>query len=444
MSSSVAETLATCLPRGRRRWSECLLLRALAPMRRGRLHLEFPGGEMHVLGEPPAPPTAAEHPPARPAAVVRVRDRRFFDRCAWFGDIGFAESYMAGEWESEDLTAVFRWFLANLENAPGLSGTRRRLSLLNLLGTINRLQHRLRPNSLRLSQRNIREHYDLSNRFFATFLDAGLSYSSAWWSRPDLTLAEAQEAKNDRLCRQLRLNPADHVLEIGCGWGGFAEHAASRYGCRVTGITLSREQYAHARARIAAAGLAGRVDILLRDYRAVEGRFTKIASIEMLEAVGHRYLPQFTAACDRLLEPQGLLGLQFIVCPDSRYDALRRGVDFIQRHIFPGSLLLSLNRVSGLLSSAGGFWLHDLHDFGPCYARTLNLWHERFRAACDKVRAQGFNESFIRKWSYYLAYCEAAFATRNISVVQALYTRANNPELDRAPDPPVPSIPHLS
>lgn len=414
----------------RRRWSERTLLRLLSRMRRGRLLLELPDGETRLLGEPLAPAGQLCGQRAVHDAVLRIRHPRFFRRCLWFGDIGFAESYLAGEWDTDDLTAVFRWFLLNLADAPTLSGSSRRFSGLNLLGVLNRLRHRLRPNSLRISRRNIHDHYDLSNAFFATFLDRSLTYSAAWWPRPDLTLEQAQAAKYDRLARQLRLHAGDHLLEIGCGWGGFALHAAQHYGCRVTALTLSQQQLELARRRVAAAGLAHRIEIRLQDYRQVQGRFCKIASIEMLEAVGHDYLPQFAAACARLLAPDGLLALQFIVCPDSRYDALRRGVDFIQRHIFPGSLLLSLNRVSQLLASAGGFWLHDLHDFGPDYARTLRAWHQQFARRRGDVRALGFDEPFLRKWSYYLSYCEAAFAARNISVVHALYTRPNNPTLD--------------
>lgn len=430
--TSVVPSVVSLPARARSTWSERLFLRALGRMRRGRLHLELPGGQVLEFGDPAVAIAAPGAMAGATGAIIRVRDPRFFQRCVSFGDIGFAESYLAGEWDTDDLTAVFHWFLVNVDAAPTLSGSLRRWSGLNLLGALNRMWHLLRPNSVSLSRRNIREHYDLSNAFFATFLDPGMTYSSAWWPQPNLTLEQAQAAKYDRLCRQLRLRPEDHVLEIGCGWGGFALHAARHFGCRVTGITISREQFAYAQARIAAAGMADRIEIRLQDYRHLEGQFTKIASIEMLEAVGHRYLPDFARACSRLLAPTGLLGLQFIVCPDSRYEQLRRGVDFIQRHIFPGSLLLSLNRLGSLLSSAGQLWLHDLHDLGTSYARTLHAWHERFQQRLDEVRALGFDEPFIRKWSYYLCYCEAAFASRNISVVQAIYTRPNNPELDHS------------
>lgn len=400
------------------------VLDALAAMTRGHLRLELPGGAVREFGsrdtEEPLPLGLS------PRASLRVRRPAFFAKCFWAGDIGFAESYIDGDWETPDLAAIVAWFVLNLEHAPTLSGSRRARSLaLNLLRFANRAGHLLRPNSRATARRNIREHYDLSNDFFALFLDSSLMYSGAHW-RDGFTLEDAQREKNDALCRRLRLQPSDHVLEIGTGWGGWALHAARTYGCRVTTLTLSRQQHDLARQRIAAAGLADRVDVQLRDYRDVTGQYDKIVSIEMMEALGHRYLPAFSRVLARALKRDGLLALQFITCPDHRYSEFRRGVDFIQKHIFPGSLLLSLNRVNDQLARAGGFVLHQVSDHGADYALTLRAWHENFRARLDAVRALGFDDRFIRKWSYYLAYCEAGFAMRNISVVQTLHTRANN------------------
>jgi cyclopropane-fatty-acyl-phospholipid synthase len=277
-----------------------------------------------------------------------------------------------------------------------------------------------------MARRNIGEHYDLSNEFFGLFLDSSMMYSAAKWSQPDLSLTAAQEEKNEALCRQLRLGPADHVLEIGSGWGGWAVHAAGRHGCRVTTLTLSQQQLEFTRARVRAAGLSERVQVELRDYRDIAGVYDKVVSIEMMEAIGHRYLPEFCAAAARALKPDGLMALQFITCPDARYDQFRQGVDFIQKHIFPGSLLLSLNRVNAEMTRAGGFLLHHVEDLGHDYAVTLRHWREQFHHRLEEVRALGFDERFVRKWTYYLRYCEAAFALRNISVVQTLHTRANN------------------
>jgi cyclopropane-fatty-acyl-phospholipid synthase len=408
-----------------------MMLPMLADMRQGRLRMEFPDGQETRFGAADAGegflPVPAPAPPIPRAAVIRVRREAFFRRCALYGDIGFAEAYMDGDWETPDLAAVIAWFILNIENAPTLSGSSRARSLaLDLFRAGNRLGHLLRSNSRANARRNIGEHYDLSNEFFALFLDPTMMYSAAKWSRADLTLEEAQREKNDALCRKLRLRPADHVLEIGTGWGGWSIHAARNYGCRVTSVTISRQQFELARERVAAAGLDDRVNVELRDYRELAGRYDKLVSIEMMEAIGHRYLPRFCDGAARLLKPEGAMALQFITCPDARYEELRRGVDFIQKHVFPGSLLLSLNRVNGLMAKAGGFMLGGLEDLGPDYARTLREWRDRFGARLQEVRALGFDERFLRKWNYYLEYCEAAFALRNISVVQAVYTRPNH------------------
>lgn len=258
------------------------------------------------------------------------------------------------------------------------------------------------------------------------FFMTSLMYSAARWESTDATLEQAQAAKNESLCRKLQLRPEDHVLEIGTGWGGWSIHAARHHGCRVTTVTISRQQFDLARRRVADAGLSDRIEVKLQDYRDIIGTYDKIVSIEMLEAVGHRFLPAFAATCGRLLRPDGLLALQFITCPDPRYEEFRRGVDFIQKHIFPGSLLVSVNRLNDLLAREGGFVLHGLEDFGRDYARTLRLWRERFHARLAEVRALGFDDRFVRKWHYYLCYCEAAFALRNISVVHTVHTRPNN------------------
>jgi cyclopropane-fatty-acyl-phospholipid synthase len=418
--SAIATAASPVRPSLARRFT----LAQLAAMKRGRLRLELPEGAVREFGDGTTPRLPAG---IAPAACIRVSREAFFRKCVLTGDIGFAESFLDGDWSTPDLAAVIAWFLLNYEEAPTLSGSRRaRAIALNLFRLANRLGHVVRGNSRATARRNIREHYDLSNAFFELFLDPSMMYSAAKWTRPDLTLAEAQREKNDALCRKLHLTAGDHVLEIGSGWGGWSIHAAATYGCRVTTVTLSRQQYDAATRKIAAAGLAERIQVELRDYRDITGRFDKIVSIEMMEAVGHGYLPEFCRTLDRSLKPDGLIALQFITCPDARYDQFRRGVDFIQKHIFPGSLLLSANRVNGLLARHGRFILHGLEDLGPDYARTLRLWAERFSARLAEVQALGFDARFIRKWTYYLRYCEAAFAMRNISVIQTVHTRANN------------------
>lgn len=402
-----------------------VMFSALREMRHGRLLLELPEGGTIALGDPRA--DAERLPLGIPgSANIRVLNEGFFRRTVLSGDIGFAESFIDGEWETDDMTAVIAWFILNIDRAPTLSGSGSRASWSSAAGRlVNRVRHVLRRNSESVARRNIAEHYDLSNDFFALFLDQSMMYSSGLWTSAT-TLAEAQRAKNEALCQALRLQPSDRVLEIGSGWGGWAMHAASTYGCHVTSITISEQQLALARQRVAEAGLADRVDVQFMDYRRVQGQFDKIVSIEMMEALGHDYLAPFCATVDRVLAQDGLAALQFITCADSRYDELRKGVDFIQRHIFPGSLLLSTNRVSNVLAESGGFVLHDLRDMGLDYARTLRTWRETFDEREMEVRSQGFDERFIRKWRYYLSYCEAAFALRNVSVVQAVYTRPNN------------------
>lgn len=400
-----------------------LVLAALQRMDRGSLEMRLPDGSVRTFGQP----GSGVH------AAMIVHDPRFFLRCVLYGDIGFAESYIEGEWDTESISQVIAWAIGNVELPPGqLRGRRSRLSL-NLLGGLNKFRHLLRPNSLRMSRLNISEHYDLGNDFYKLWLDRTMTYSSGLFSAVDQPLADAQEAKYDRLCRQLRLGPQDHVLEIGCGWGGFSAHAASRYGCRITAVTISREQHRYATDRMARAGLSDRVDVQLIDYRNLRGQYDKIVSIEMMEALGDKYLTSFCAQLHRLLAPQGLIGLQYITVPDCRHTRLRHGVDFIQRHIFPGSLLLSIGRINQSLLATGDLFLHDLKDLGSSYTLTLRRWREAFMAQSAEVRAEGFTTPFLRKWDYYLQYCEAAFATRNISVVQAIYTRPNNPLLHDLP-----------
>ena len=305
-------------------FAERAVYSTFAGMRYGRLRLELPDGTAREFGDLTAS-TRDVFPGITNCALVRIRRPAFFKKCVFGGDIGFAESFIDGDWETPDLTAVISWFILNIDNAPTLSGSKRaRLLAANLLRSLNRLGHLLRPNSRTIARKNISEHYDLSNDFFALWLDESMMYSGARWEKADATLHEAQFAKNDALCRKLRLKPTDHVLEIGTGWGGWSLHAAQHYGCRITTLTISQQQLDLAVKRIAAAGLTDRIEVRLQDYRDITGQFDKIVSIEMLEAVGHKYLPDYAAACHRLLKRDGLLALQFITYPDARYTQLRR------------------------------------------------------------------------------------------------------------------------
>ena len=395
---------------------ERVVLDAIGAMTAGCLRLDLPGGTTKIIGTPGADTSAH----------IRVLDPGFFRKCVLFGDVGFGESYVAGDWETDSIARVIAWAILNVEHAPAMSGSKARRFALNVLRSYNRVLHLLRPNSPATSKRNIAEHYDLGNAFYQLWLDPTMTYSSGYFTTPGQSLESAQVAKYDALCRKLRLAPHDHVLEIGSGWGGFASHAVRHFGCQVTTVTISEEQFAWARERFAREGIADRAEVRLADYRLLNGQYDKVVSIEMMEAIGDRYLETYFAKIHEVLKPGGLLGVQYITVPDSRHAELKRGVDWIQKHIFPGSLLLSVGRVNRALERTGDLFAHDLEDIGASYARTLHVWWEQFNSHLTDVRALGFDERFIRKWNYYLQYCEAAFAQRNISVVQAVYTRPNN------------------
>jgi cyclopropane-fatty-acyl-phospholipid synthase len=407
---------AITIPRKTGSLYESLVLKWLSGMDKGTLYLTLPSGESVLLGDGNK----------NLSAQIHIRDEGFYKRCLLYGDIGFGEAYVDGLWDTPDITRVIEWALFNIQNTPSISGGKSRISALNLLKIVNRISHSRRTNSRRGSRKNISEHYDLNNKFFSLFLDPTMTYSAAWFRDEGMTLEEAQIAKYDRLARQLHLRPTDHVLEIGTGWGANAVYMASRYGCRVTTLTLSEEQSKLARERVAAAGLQDKVDVRLQDYREIEGTFDKIVSIEMLEAVGHAFLDTYFKKVHQLLKEDGILAVQVITCPDSRYDHLRKGVDWIQKHIFPGSLLPSIGALNRAINRTGDLTLVDCKDLGLDYARTLKSWYERFNNALSGVRELGFDECFIRQWNYYLCYCEAAFTMRNINVMHLVYTRPNN------------------
>jgi cyclopropane-fatty-acyl-phospholipid synthase len=393
-----------------------VVLRIISRMDMGSMHLTLPGGERITLG----------NGKGNVSANVTINSNEFYRQVILYGDIGFGEGYVSGLWDTDNITNVIKWFLLNLENNPAVSGNKTQAVALNLLKWFNKISHYKKANSISGSRKNIAEHYDLNNDFFASFLDPTMTYSSAYFYKDGLSLEEAQLAKYERLCRQLHLKPTDHVLEIGSGWGGNAIYMAKNYGCKVTSLTISAEQHKLAVERVEEAGLSNKVNILMQDYRLMEGQFDKIVSIEMLEAVGHKYLDLYFKKCHDLLKKNGILALQVITSPDSRYDSLRKGVDWIQKHIFPGSLLPSVAAINGAINRTGDLTMVDLKDIGLHYATTLKLWFEQFNANLPTVRSLGFEDDFIRKWNYYLCYCEAAFAMRNINVMQLVYARPNN------------------
>ena len=386
-----------------------LLLRLLgANWTFGRLHVLTPDGERHVLeGRQPGL-----------TATLDVKDWRFARRVLAAGDIGFAEGYMAGEWDSPQLATLLETLARNYDHI------RRLFDGNPVMQAVNWVSHRMKRNSRRGSRKNIHAHYDLGNGFYAAWLDQTMTYSSARFAGPGTDLAEAQRAKYASLARMMELRAGHTVLEIGCGWGGFAEFAAKEIGARVTGVTISQEQHDFAKKRLFDAGLADRADVRLIDYRDVEGAFDRVASIEMFEAVGQEYWPTYFAKVRDVLKPGGRAGLQIITIRDELFEEYARRTDFIQKYVFPGGMLPSEDRLRPVIEREGLAW-SGVERFGRDYADTLKLWDERFQAAWPDIRRMGgFDERFRRLWRFYLAYCEAGFRSARTDVIQLALNRA--------------------
>ena len=385
-----------------------MLLRLLAAnWTFGRLTVHLPNGEVHQLeGSQPGP-----------SAVFDIKDYRFARRVLASGDIGFAEGYMAGQWESPHLAALLESFAHNYDHI------RRLVDGHTAMKAVHWLSHRLNRNSRSGSRKNIHAHYDLGNAFYASWLDASMTYSSARFTRAGMALDAAQREKYASLARLMDLRSGQSVLEIGCGWGGFAEFAARDVGARVTAITISQEQFDFARQRMFNAGLSDRVDIRMADYRDVEGTFDRVASIEMFEAVGLEYWPTYFGKIHDVLKPGGKAGLQIITIDDALFAGYNKRTDFIQKYIFPGGMLPSEKELKPVIDRAGLEWL-AIERFGQDYAETLKLWDERFQAAWGDIRRMGgFDERFRRLWRFYLAYCEAGFRSARTDVVQLVLAR---------------------
>jgi cyclopropane-fatty-acyl-phospholipid synthase len=389
----------------------------LAQLQVGALEVTLPDGRRRVFGD-----RSSEL-----RSDIAVTHWRFFTRLLHGASVGVGESYMHGEWTSRDLVSLFRIVIANRRALRRVTPA----ALLDIAG--DKAIHAVRANRLGQSRRNIAAHYDLSNSLYQLFLDDTMTYSAAYFASPTATLEDAQVAKYRRLADKIHLDAAANVLEIGCGWGGFAVFAATTYGCRVTGVTLSDEQAAEARARVRAAGVEDLVDIRVVDYRKVRGSFDRIVSIEMLEAVGHRYLGTYFATIDRLLAPDGLAAIQVITIPEQRYDHYRRRPDFIQRYIFPGGHLPSLQAMTRAMGEDSELFVEEVENVGPHYAETLRRWRERFLGNVADVHALGFDDTFVRMWEFYLAYCEAAFLARYVNDLQVVLTRPMNGTLGVSP-----------
>ena len=385
--------------------AQALFLRRLAATRDGRLELRLPDGKLHVFGDPRSDLRA----------VVEIRDPGVFRRFVFGGDVAFGETYAEGRWTSPDLPSVVR---LGVRNMRAFDAGRRVTSILSRLG--HRLHHAFRRNTVSGSRFNIRFHYDLGTDFYSLFLDPTLTYSCGIFETPQTSLAQAQLAKLDRICQTLDLAPGDRLIEIGSGWGAFAMHAASRYGCRVTTTTISRSQYDYVRERLAREGLEGRVELLFEDYRKLAGLYDKAVSIEMFEAVGLSFYDRFFSTVDRLLRPGGTMLLQTIWMNEERFPSYHAQPDFIQRHIFPGGMLPSPAILKSLGADNGLAFLRE-RVFPQDYARTLALWRERFLASWGRLVPLGFDERFRRLWEFYLHYCEAGFRTEYIDVRQVIY-----------------------
>lgn len=386
-----------------------LFLTKLAGLREGEITV-VDGGESFTFGQ--------RTPACTLRATIEVLHPQTYADAAFGGTVGAGEAYMRGLWRTDDLTALIRLMIVNRDVMQAMEG-----GAAIATAPLRRVLHWLNRNSHDGSRRNIAAHYDLGNELFALMLDETMAYSCGVFERDDATLHEAQVAKFERICRKLQLSPQDHLLEIGTGWGGFAIHAASRYGCRVTTTTISREQHDWAREKIAAAGLADRVTLLLDDYRDLSGRYDKLVSIEMIEAVGARYLDAYTARCSRLLEPHGAMLLQAITIQDQVYEEALRSVDFIQRFIFPGSFIPSVSAIADSVRNSTDMKVFHLEDIGPHYATTLRRWRDNFFARLPEVRRLGYPDTFVRMWDYYLCYCEGGFLERQIGDVQMLLTK---------------------
>jgi cyclopropane-fatty-acyl-phospholipid synthase len=382
-----------------------ILDRSLAHLEGGTLEVQLPGGsKVRRFG-------------SGPGVTMTIHDRRFFRRVATRGKVGVGESYTAGEWDSDNLVSLFELLLRNAAAAA-----KRHARVRRLLESRPRLNRR---NGFLRARRNIAYHYDLGNELFELMLDETMTYSCAVFEGADERLANAQRRKYQRVCSKLRLEPGDRVLEIGCGWGGFAAFAAREHGCSVTGLTISAEQAALARERTA--GLD--VTILEEDYRHHEGSYTKVASIEMLEAIGEQQFRTYFETIDRLLDPGGLACVQTILVPDDRWDRYRKTPDWIEQYVFPGCLIPSLTALTRAMTRSSALMVHEVDEIGFHYAETLRRWRRNFLKNLDEVRRLGYDEQFERTWNFYLAFCEAAFRTRALRNVQLTLTRPFNESL---------------
>lgn len=351
-------------------------------------------------------------------ARIDIHHSRALLRTITGGSIGSGEAYMFGEWTSPDVSKVVQLFFRNIEILDSLEKGFASVSTI-----ISRVLHWLNRNTLNQAKKNISAHYDLGNDFFKTFLDPTMMYSSAIFARDDMRLEEASLAKLDRICKKLDLQPQDHLIEIGTGWGGMAIYAAKHYGCKVTTATISEQQYHYVTQKIKEKGLEDRVNVLLQDYRTLEGKFDKLVSIEMIEAVGHQYLDTYFRKCSELVKPDGLMLLQAITIKDQRYEYARDSSDFIKKYIFPGGFLPSVAVINHTVRKTTDLQMVHMEQFGQSYAQTLNHWRKRFTENLIKIESLGYSPEFIKMWEFYLASCEGGFKEHTINCAQMLFEK---------------------
>jgi len=390
-------------------WSRSFLVKMMTQLQYGQIILHE-GHETWTFGDD-----------SELQVHVTVNDKSFYRKVLFGGSIGGGEAYVDGLWEVDDLTTLVRIFVLNM---PLLDRMERGLAWL--LRPLDLFRHLLNSNSKTKSKRNILAHYDLGNDMYESFLDPTMMYSSAIYPRAESSLEEASLYKLATICKKIDLQPTDHVLEIGTGWGGFAIYAVRNYGCHVTTTTISDAQYQEAHRRVAQAGLLDKITLLRSDYRDLSGSYDKLVSIEMIEAVGHHFLPVFFEKCGELLKPDGKMLLQAITITDQKYKQYAGTVDFIQRYIFPGGCLPSNTRMLQLIAEKTDMVVRHIDDFGFDYARTIKDWRIRFNESFSSLRNKGYDETFKRLWEYYLCYCEGGFLERSISVVHVVATRPRN------------------
>ena len=389
--------------------SQKILFKTLRDIKKGYLEI-YDGNDNFEFGDKSAD---------TPHVKIKVNQPDFYSSVILGGSLGVSESYMVNQWECSSITDLTRLFLINRERLDAMDSG----PLTWTKNIISFLYHQFKRNSLTGSRKNIAAHYDLGNDFFEKMLDDTMSYSSAVFKDENTSLRDASIEKLDLICRKLSLNKNDHLLEIGTGWGGLAIHAAKNYQCKVTSVTISKEQYEYAIKKIEDENLQNLITVELKDYRKIEGQYSKLVSVEMIEAVGHQYYSEFFATCSRLVKPDGMFLLQAITIDDRYYDLARKSVDFIKKYIFPGCCIPSMATISKHIKKDTDYQLYHMQDISLDYAKTLNLWNQNFQANKDDIQKLGYDDNFCRMWEYYLQYCEGGFLERAIGDVQLIYVK---------------------